>query len=408
MSGVRGHVRAPVRAAAVILLLFGCVAAAQPENGETLYLVLRVGPDITDKDILKTLKQGLELSNATITGEPTIRPVSAAFFEEFQVLVDRAANPVAAADDGFAIRLLPTRDLTYEIRVAPTQVLKKLKVKYEKGGEKEYTPTAPDGKSQLVLIVPGRYAFMPDPNDAPVSYEGEVAELGKANVPAVKGEWPKGDKYFVVTMRNFKGNRRLLFEVIQDPRKVANPLDNIQLGTDFTFAFASLNSSVGVAGDVGLDPQGNINITVETIPNRRPARVWVYFPLDKAGMEKAKEQYLKFSSEELPGEIRKTSISTLRAAEFGPKDDPKWVELPPEPTPVGVPPRRFDRKVKINDPGEFADRYPQMWMLVVWEFDTGKPEAIIVQHPATNARVGVLERERVGWQKAIQNIPRKK
>jgi hypothetical protein len=380
------------------------VAAAhpQPENGETLYLVLRVGPDISEQDILKTLKKGLELSNSKITGEPTIRPVSAAFFDEFQVLVDRAA-PIAAADD-LPIRQLPTRDLTYEIKVGPTQVLKKLKVKYAKGGDKEYTPTSPDGKSPLQLIVPGRYAFMPDKDDVPQTYEAEVAELGKANVPAVKGEWPKGDKFFVVTMKNFRGDRKLMFEVIQDAKRVANPLDNIQLGNDLVFAFASLNSSAGIAGEDSIDPEGNITLSVETIPNRFPKRVWVHFPLTAEEMQAAKAQYGKFSSEDLPGEIRKNSIVIQRQAEFGPKDKPVWVELPPEQVAGGGKPPRFTRKVKLNDLSEFAGKYPQMWMLIVWEFDDGKPEAIQVVHPGTSAKTYVLERERTTWQKSIKNL----
>src|SRR5262249_9653445 len=289
MPGLRRYVRPPVRAAAVAALLVGWAVVAQPprplvDNTETLYLVLRVGPDITEKDILKTLKQGLELSGATITGEPTIKPVSPAFFEEFQALVERAEAAAAAPDnDPLSIHLLPTREVAYEIKVQPTQVLKKLRVTYQRGGTKEYIPAAPDGKSQLVLIIPGRYAFVPDPDDTALSYEGEVAELGKANIPAIKGDWPKGDKYYVVTMRNFRGDRRLMFEVIQDRRKVANPLDHIQLGSDLVFAFASLNSSAADPGGGGIDAEGNIDLSVDTIIDRNPRRVWVLFPLDEKG-----------------------------------------------------------------------------------------------------------------------------
>jgi hypothetical protein len=394
----------------IAALVAACATAAQPDNGETLYLVLRVGPDITEKDIISTLKQGLKLSGSTITGEPTIRPVSPAFFEEFQGLVERAGPPVVAADDGLAIRMLPASRPTYEIRIARNQVLKKLRVTYQKAGEKEYVPTAPDaeGKSQLILIVPGQYAFMPDADDVPVSYEGDVAELGKPNLPTVKGGWPKGDRFYVVTMRNFRGDRKEMFRVIQDPQLVANPLDNVQLGNDLVFVFANLNSSAADPGEEGLDAENNINVSVETIPNRSPRRVWAYFPLDEDSMKKARDAYVKLDSNQLPIEIRKDHVPITRKAEFGPKDEPKWVELPAEPTPAGIPPRRFSRKVKIDDLIGFAEKYPKLWMLVVWEFDNGRPEAIQVRHPMTGNRVFVLERERAGWQKVLKQIPKKK
>jgi hypothetical protein len=406
MPGRRRRVRPAVRAAAAAVALIGAAAlASAQEPGTTVYLVLRTGPDETEKGVLATLRQGLDKSGATITGEPTIRSVSPAFFEEFQALVDRAGPPAAAADDGVAIRLLPTREPIYEIKVQPTQVLKKLRVKYQKGGEKEYTPAAPGSPSpSLVLIVPGRYAFTPEPDDTPVSYDGDVAEIGKP-AAAVKGDWPKGDRYFVVTMRNFRGNRQRLFDVMADPRQVANPLDNVQLGNDLLFAFASLNSSAADPGDDGLDAENNLTMTVESIPRRNPARVWVLFPLDEAGMREARDKYRKLSSTELPAEIRKDPVRAPAPAVVSAGSAPRWIELPPEPTPPGTDPRRFVRRIKVDDPPEFAAKYPQLWSLVVWEFDAGRPEAIQVKHPKDD-RVYVLERERAGWQKVVQKAGR--
>ena len=404
---MRRRVRPAVRAAVAAVALIGAAAVGlAQEPGTTVYLVLRTGPDETEKGVLATLKQGLDKSGATITGEPTIKGVSPAFFEEFQALVDRAGPPAAAADEGVAIRLLPTREPIYEIKVAPTQVLKKLKVKYQKGGEKEYTPAAPGAaNASLVLIVPGRYGFVPEADDTPLSYDGEVAEIGKP-AAAVKGDWPKGDRYFVVTMRNFRGDRRRLFEVMADPKQVANPLDNVQLGNDLLFAFASLNSSAADPGDDGLDSENNLTMTVETIPRRNPARVWVLFPLDEAAMREARDKYRKLSSTELPVEIRKDPVRVgVNTAGVSAGSAPRWYELPAEATPPGTDPRRFVRRVKVDDPPEFAAKYPQLWSLVVWEFDGGggRQEAIQVKHPKDD-RVYVLERERTGWQRVIQKV----
>lgn len=408
MSGLRRRLRPPVRGLAVAALLFGCAALAQeprrpgapPAPGKTLYLVLRTGPEETEKGVLATLKQGVEKSGAKTAGEPTIRLVSPAFYEEFQALVDRAGPPAAAADGAVSIRQLPSRDAVFEIKLERAQLLKQLRVEYKEGGVKKYTPEAAGGKSPLVLTVPGRYAFTPPADATPVSCEGDVAEVGKPDT-TFKQDWPRGDKFFVVTIRNFVGEQKKLFEVIQDKAQVANPLDNVALEGNLEFAFATLNSSAPLPGDDELDAESNLKLTVETVPRRSPKRVWVYFPLDEAGLKAARDSYRKFGSVELPAEVRKDRVPAGEAATIDPQTAAKWYELPAEPTPAGTDPARFTRKVKLDDVAGLAEKYPQLWMLVVWEFDTGTPEAIQVKHPKDD-RVYVLERERPGWQKIVQ------
>ncbi len=386
--------------------------AGQPGMGSTtLYLVLRAGPDETEKGILATLKQGLDKSGATISGEPGIRSISPAVFQELQGLVDRAGPTATAADDGnVTITALVSRDVIYEIRVKPSQVIKTLRVKYQKGGEKEYKPTSPSAeKSPLTLTTAGRYAFTPEQDDTPVSYQADVSELGKPDA-VVKGEWPKGDKYFVVTMRNFVGDRKKLFEVIQDPKQVANPLDSVELGSDVLLAFASLNSSVPPGGDAGPDAEGYLNLWVENLRNRNPRRAWVYFPLDQQAMEKARAEYRKFDSLALPKEIRNKQVPADQMATVAPTDEPKWYELTPNPGRDGGLPQTFSRKVKLDKIPEFTEKYPRLFMLVVWEFqadDNSAPEAIQVRTP-NDERVFVLERERQGWQKGTLTKPKDK
>lgn len=418
MSGSRFGPHQRVRFAAVTALLLGCVASAQPPRGPsdgppptTLYLVIRTGPAETEKGILTTLKKGLEKSGALNPGDPTIKALSPALYEELQSLVDRAATPATPAEEGVSIRLLPTRDAIYEIKLQPTQVLKKLRVKYQKAGQKEYTPAAPAAKQPLVLTVPGRYAFTPEPEDTPVSYDGDVAEIGKKDA-VIKGEWPSGDKFYVVTIRNFDADpavRRRLFEVIKDKTQVANPLDYVQLENDLLFAFASLGSNVPPPGVDELDKENNLTITVETLERRSPRRVWVYFPLDREGAQAAKAEFGKLDSLQLPAKVRENGLTADNKAVVKSTDAPKWLELPPEPAPPGMEPRRFARKVKLDDVDQFAAKYSQLWMLVVWEFDAGtrgKEEAIRVSH--NGEQVYVLDRERAGWQRVIQRVARPK
>jgi hypothetical protein len=396
-----------LRLATVIAVGFSCTALARqpvlvkPET--TVYLILRTGPKETEKGILATLKEGIEKSGARISGEPTIKAVSPAFLEEFESLVDRATTgPVVAAKDGASIRLLPSRDTVFEVKLATTQILKNFKVTYEKAGEKEYSPAAPGPKNPLVLTVPGRYAFTPEPNDTPTSYVCDIAELGKSD-SQIKGDWPKTDKCFVVTMKNFQGDRKLLFDTIQNPKLVANPLKNVRLGNDLVFAFASLNSDAAKRqrGRIGADSQ--LTITIETLPERNPKRVWVYFPLNEKQMADALSKFRKFEGADLPTEIRKTEAGI--DVKVGPADTPKWFELPARSTPVGVDPSEFIRKVKLDNLPGLAKAYPRAWMLVVWEFDNGGPRSAIKVEDAKGNPVFVLEQELEEWQRELQNIP---
>lgn len=395
--------RAP-RLAALILLGACCGAAAQPPvtaPDTTVYLVLRTGPKESEEGILETLKQGIEKSGARISGEPTIKSVSPAFLEEFEALVDRASSgPVVAAADGASIRLLPSRNAVYEVKLAPTQVLKKFKVAYQKGGEKEYSPAAPGGKSPLVLTVPGRYAFTPEPGDTPLSFAADVAELGKKDT-AIQGKWPQVDKCFVVTLRNFQGDRKRLFDTVQDGKLVANPLKNVKLESDLVFAFASLNSEAAKRKPPRINQNNELIVTLETLPERNPKRVWFYFPLDDKGVTAARDKFRAVGEKALPAEVRKSAVPATAAAQVGPGDAPKWYELT-DPNPVaGTPPREFERRIKLTGLAGLSEKYPKLWGLVVYEFDDGTPQAIKVEDLKGDP-TAVLEHELEGWQKEIQ------
>jgi hypothetical protein len=407
MSRVRFRSRpGTVRLAALSALLVCCVASAQPPSAPpetTVYLVLRTGPKETEEGILETLKLGIEKSGAKIGGEPTIKSVSPAFLEEFEALVDRASTTpaVVAAKEGPSIRLLPSREVVYELRIPATQVLKRLRVTYEKAGEKEYLPAAPGQKSPLVLTVPGRYAFTPEANDVPKTFLADVSELGKSDTP-LRGEWPKADKCFIVTLRNFQGDRKRLFDTIQDGKLVANPLRNVKLGNDLVFAFASLNSEAAKRKQPKINQNNELIVTLETLPERNPKRVWFYFPLDEKQVTAARDKFRRVGEKALPEEIRKSKpVRIDQLAKLGPADEPRWFELTdPSPT-ADVPPREFERKIKLSGLPDLARKYPRLWGLVVYEFDVGKPQVIKVEDPAGEPTI-VLEHELDGWQKEIQ------
>ncbi len=363
----------------------------------TLYLVLRTGADETEKGIISRLKAGLEASGATTAGDPTIKAVSPAFVEEFEALADRAAAaPAPDQKEGISLRLLPSRETVYEVKVPPTQLLKKLKVTYQKAGVKEYEPAAPGTKSPLVLTVPGRYALTPEAGDVPSEYEGTMSELGEPDSTS-KGAWPKSDKSFVVTMRNFTGDRQRLFLAIQNKKVIANPFKDVRLGNDLVFAFASLNSSIDDDVPATFDRDNNLLIRIKTLQNSDPKRVWVYLALDEKAVAGKMAEFAKADDgAALSALIRKNAVPIGQPAALGPADAPRWFELPPVILAPGIDPAEFERKVKLTGVPALAAKYPRLWTLVVWEFDAGRPEAILVKGDKGN-RVYVRDKEVAGW-----------
>lgn len=398
------------------LLGLGTVAIAQDRSGDlntTVYLVLRAGSDVTEEEIIENLKRALRASGSQTNGEPSIRSVSPLFVEELQSLTEGGlVVPDESGKGPLVIRRLATvAERAYEVKVEPHQVIKKLRVTFRRAGEKEYTPTA-SGTQGLVLITPGRYAFYPAPNeiaDTPTSYQATISEFDKPDT-VVEGEWVKGDNYFVVVLRGYRGNRNALIQAIQDKKVVANPFKGVTLGNNLEIVFASLRAS-RVAGKRSIiDSESNITIRVDTLEDREPARVWIYFPLGEDDLKGEElDRLTRMSGSQLSKYIRsKSPVTAQKPAELRSTDGALWFELPPRPTPEGVSPSEFERRIRLGDLTNLEKKYPRAWKLVVWEF--GEPpdtEAILVNWKDKPGRYPFEIQEMVGWQSELQEAIRR-
>jgi len=376
----------------------------------TLYLVLLTGPDEFSDDIVMNVKKALTYTRATYAGEPKIKAVSPTFFEEFADLIDQASTVGAAAEDVLGVKRLSSREVVYELTIDPSQILKKLEVTYKSGKKEEYEPAGPGEKSALTLIVPGKYAFTPLVGDTPKTYGVTVGEFGKKDATKT-ANWPITSKYFVLTLKNFVGNKDALFAALGNPGVVANPF-KVKRGDDLQFAFASLNST---AAEIDEDPIGidGIRLTAENLPNSVVRRVWCYFPLDEEGVKKAIEEFRKdgLRSVSMSKEIRKNSDPATNAkATINDSDAPKWYELATAPAAEAGPRVGFVRELRVDNLRKLYDRYKTLYKFMVWEFDNGTaaPEAIAIQHPKTEiGRVYAIERELQGWRRKAEAAMKK-
>ena len=203
---------------------------------------------------------------------------------------------------------------------SPSQVLKKLTVKYRdnagKTYDKEYAPSSPLDDGPLTLVSPGVYSLKLEA-DEPLSYEANVVTLGE-KPKNMSGRWPNSDRYYVITMKNFRGKKDALFNALQDETKVANPLDSIRLGSDLVFVFANLGA-LGAEEDDDVFAGNNLILGAPPPRGRRTARGWILFPLTDAERKKELEKYEKIKDpRELVEAIRKDAIRATAVAEITP------------------------------------------------------------------------------------------
>ena len=373
----------------------------------TLYLFLRTGAEEDEAEVLITLNRAVTKSGSRYAGKLKLNPVSPTFYEELLRLVDQAAPAAPVVAGEVSIRRILAQGAVYEIAVGPRQLLTKLSVVYKSGAKKEYVPAAPsagEAKPGLVLIVPGKYAFTPEPGDVPVEHAAEVSEAGKP-AETKSAKWPVPDKHYVVTMDKFEGNRELLFAKMSDKIAVGNAFA-VKRSDDLLFAFASLNASAeNPDGDtVTLD---SVTLSAENLKSDNVRRAWAYFPLDAETMKEAVATFRdkKMNSEVLCQEIRKNAVKV--GAEASVKADeatPRWYELA---LPPNDPRGRFSRTIKADSVLDLAKKYGTVGKLIVWEFDDGvsPPVALMTQHPdATVGKVLALDRLDAAWQANINQL----
>lgn len=366
----------------------------------TLFMMVRTGPHLTEDKLQRTLRRGLEKSDCKIDGEPSIRAISPAVFEEIESLTNKTALKVAAAPviDGLGVRRLPVRDAIWEFHLkSASQVLKKLTIVYKNGDgnevTKEYVPAAPQENGPLTLIVPGSYALKLEPKHEPVSYEAEIVELGE-KPETVKNPWPKSDRFYVITMNNFVGDRERLFRSLQNKDDVPNPLDSIRLGNDLVFVFANLEATGARPG--GLFSENNLILSAIPPLNRKVARGWMLFPLSESAKKEKMAEFQKIKNEEkLVQEIRKNAVFAKDGLEIGPDTKPRWIEILVEDN------GQFRRMIPLIEFKGMLDRYPTAWALLVWEFDDGRPAAITIKLPNGDETL-IQELEINKWASALQ------
>jgi hypothetical protein len=385
----------------------------QANAKRTLYLLLQTPPDQTEELILQTIKNGIQAARLQIRGEPIIYNISPVFMEEIQRLIHGGRWQVQPADDpkggdtnestlgstkgNVTIRHLGAADNIYEIRL-PTHsyLIKEMSVEYSNGKTKTYKVASPKDKQTptLELRYPGSYIFRSDDKEIPKKCTLKLLDqMGEKDFTV---EWPVQSKAYLIVLSGYEGNIQELFKVVQDPNRVANPIQ-LQSLDQHIFAIAS----VGLEAEEGSFIRGNtLTVTVPDLKTRNVRHVWIYFPLREEEVDKEIKRWSEHKSVDLPRLIenelvRSTELSQIDKTSVG---QPKWWET----TRNG---NQFIRSFTLVDIPDLAEAIPSMWMLAVWVFEDaqGKKELIFVKNRAGKT-VAMLPDEIITWRRSLPQL----
>jgi hypothetical protein len=382
------------------VLLFGVTCSpvvaqgvAQEQPKESLLLLVRCNPEVTPERIMETLKQATVQAQCEIS-EIRIQEVAGHVLDQIEGMIrgidPRDVSVQVAGEIHLARR--PTVEAVWEfqLRSAPEEIIRQLEVGFAKKdvSEKEemkweaYSAVPPEeldprkGGIAAVSLRNGRYEFYaPGELGIPRKFRLHlVREDGSTR--SIEGEFPLLDRYYMIHLGGFQGDRARLFTAVRDPELVANPFSDIQERMTVSVVFGNIQATTAVVGETidGLE----LVVSVPGVPNRSPARVWMLFPLDEERLasEEAALKAMKDISSALPEEIRKRAVWVTDSQQpVVSLDGPRWYELAP--TGSG-----FEHRIKlVSDPKEFArlrERFPRVYRILVWEFERGRVRSPIL------------------------------
>mgnify|MGYP001120895444 CR=1 FL=1 len=414
----------------ICLLLTGYTLPVHSQDSSagpkrTLYLLLQTPPDQTEEVILQTIQKGIQTARLQIRGEPIIYTVSPAFMEEIQRLIQGGRWQVQAADDAqdtnakgstftsaegkVFIRTMSAAENIYEIQLPSSKhILKEMTVDYGNGKVKKYRVASPQDKqpSALDFRYPGSYVFRPDGKEIPKKCTLQLIDQ-KSGEHSVSVDWPVQSKTYLIILPDFVGNINELFAVVQDPNRVANPIQ-LQSLDQHLFAIASVGLE---AEESSLIRGNNLTVAVPDLRTRNVRHVWVYFPLKEEDIDKEIERWTKHSdikniSVDLPllieRELVRYDATELARIDKETINQPKWWET-----------RRagnmFTRQFILADLPELVERMSSMWMLAVWVFEDlqGRKELIFVKD-RVGKTVAMLPDEIITWRRSLPILKKNK
>lgn len=375
-------VRTPVAAVGLLILalvggraLVAQVLDERPGRGTTLILLVRVSERLKQQDILDTINEGLDYTQRRLPpgcqcDPPRIRPIPPVVFDAFNTSQETASVTKDKAEK-FEVRRVPELPSVWIVTHERGYDLKQLEVKVDRGKKKETLKFDTEfrsvkGDAPLSLLTPNTYALKLPVGDIPLEYKASLVSVKdpKNTRELTWTTFPGGDRFYMVVMRNFTGDREKLFNTIRrqagDMRLVANPVTEIEEARELSLVFASWGFKGVRDGDVF---QGN-NYTCTINTPIQVDKVYIRFPLNEAEKKADLEKYNAMGSVELIKKIEEEMAAQKAEADaISPKSGRRWFELAAVPDGGG---RKFSRSFPLTDFPGLSKKYPTASFLEVY------------------------------------------
>lgn len=377
---------------------------------QSVMILVRANPETRPEQIRATLLAGVKQTDSKCA-EVIVREVQPEVIDQVEAMLRGVETSIFQQAGSSAVLLKGSSLGSWEFRLGEPsrEMATQLEVLYE-GSESWVTyPAVPPEKAAVpsfvvVSVRNGRYEFYPEVNKPrPVRYRIVTEDENGNRRNVNEGSFPLLDKFYLIHLRDFSGNKDLLFKAVTDKDKVANPFTAIDERTNVTLVIGDLNARSGVTG-IGIVSH-DLVVSVSGVQERKPARAWMLFPLTK---EEAEEECRKIESltdpsMTLPDEIRKRAVLTNQQEKSVVEQaGARWYEL----TRSGS---SFESRIRlVNNAAQFAElasKFPQVYRVLVWEFEDaekGIREAIYVE----GNRLYKME-DIDGWFNALQKATSK-
>lgn len=347
----------------------------EPQAKETLFVLVKTDGKKLPQDLKKDFELAVQAAKATTSGIGTPKPIPPLFYYQLDSVIRNADIELNTKNNnpgGMEFRRMPVVEPKWEFKLPnpSEQLLKTMVVKYAKAGEITYIAKSsdPTKEKQFELIERGRYGIAQISDDVPESFKATLIQLGSKKEIIVEGAWPETVALYMVAIRDFVGDKALMYNQLKDSKVIPDPAKDIQQ-ENFTFSF--LNMTNVSPTDIPVVANGKYIATVAKSPEISPKRVWILFPLTK---QQAEEQEKLLNDPKIE---RETVAKTIRSQGVVPVTEdavadldsqkPKWIELGEQG--LGQP---FRRDISLGDDlGKFMKNYPEVYQLVVREFDNG-------------------------------------
>jgi|688.fasta_scaffold37224_2 hypothetical protein len=316
-------------------LLFAGAAGAAAADARVIYMVIQTEPTTT----LSEVKQKFESARKGTTGctfkDMVVEPVDAETYLVLRSVLTRGTGakrggtsaakaaiiePLQGEDGSWSINL----GSAYAYMDSATVVADAGDGKGEKTLEVGVGVANPDG-FDLRFHSPGTYVLKLPKGRPPRSIRFQVTEDDgtKSATREVSQAWPNVGRCYLVTLNDIVGNEALLFESLRDPKKVGNPIKELQPASLMVASF------IEVLGKRVSIVDGKLVFDFPKPRNVEPKRLWVLFPLNADQLARERESIEAILAQEdgfkkLPDVIRKG----LRNGALKPDSPAGWVELP--------------------------------------------------------------------------------